>query len=36
MAVDRNIMRRWFSELWTKGRVEIIDELVAPDCVIHG
>src|SRR5690349_22581916 len=36
MAVDRNIMRRWFSELWTKGRTEIIDELVAPDCVIHG
>ena len=36
MAVDRNIMRRWFSELWTKGRLGIIDELVAPDCIIHG
>jgi len=36
MAVDRSILRRWFSELWTKGRTEIIDELVAPDCVIHG
>jgi len=36
MSADRNIMRRWFGELWTRGRVEIIDELVAPDCVIHG
>ncbi len=36
MAVNRNIMRRWFNELWNKGRVKIIDEMVAPDCVIHG
>ena len=36
MAVDRNIMRRWFKELWTKGNTKIIDELVAPDCIIHG
>ena len=36
MAATRNFMRRWFDELWNKGRLEIVDELVAPDCVIHG
>ncbi len=36
MAVDRNILRRLFSELWTKGRLEIIEEIVAADCIIHG
>jgi hypothetical protein len=35
MAVDRNIMRRWFNELWNKGRVAIIDEMVTPDCIIQ-
>ena len=36
MAANRNVLRRLFSELWTKGRVEIIDEMVSADCVIHG
>jgi hypothetical protein len=36
MATTRNFMRRWFDELWNKGHLEIIDELVAPDCIIHG
>lgn len=36
MAASRNLMRRWFDELWNKGRLEIVDELLAPDCIIHG
>jgi hypothetical protein len=30
------IMRRWFDEVWTKGNKTAIDEMLAPDCVIHG
>ncbi len=26
---------RWFEELWNQGRLETIDELMDPDCVIH-
>jgi steroid delta-isomerase-like uncharacterized protein len=26
---------RWFEEVWNKGRRQVIDELLSPDCVIH-
>ncbi len=30
------IVRRWFDEVWTAGRVASIDTLMAPGCVVHG
>jgi hypothetical protein len=29
-------IRRWFEEVWNKGRVEAVDELFAADGVAHG
>lgn len=29
------VVRRWYDELWNKGRFEIIDELASPDGVLH-
>jgi steroid delta-isomerase-like uncharacterized protein len=33
---NRDLIRRWFEEVWNQGREQTIDELVAPDSVIHG
>jgi steroid delta-isomerase-like uncharacterized protein len=30
------LLRRWFDEVWTKGRAEAIDEMLASDAVVHG
>ncbi|HUB67085.1 MAG TPA: ester cyclase [Candidatus Methylacidiphilales bacterium] len=30
------LLRRWFEEVWNKGRIEIIDEMLSPDCVAEG
>jgi predicted ester cyclase len=30
------LTRRWFEEVWTKGRGEAIDEMMAHDVVAHG
>jgi steroid delta-isomerase-like uncharacterized protein len=30
------LVRRWFAEVWNAQREATIDELAAPDCVIHG
>lgn len=30
------LVLRWFEEVWNKGRVEAIDEMMAANCVIHG
>ena len=30
------IVRRWFEEVWVKGRPEAISEMMAGDCVVHG
>ena len=30
------LVRRWFEEVWNEGRAEAIDELLSPDCVVHG
>lgn len=32
---EREIGRRWFEEVWNKGRREAISEMLAPDGVIH-
>lgn len=33
---NKALLRRWFEEVWNKGRPEAIDEMMAADCVIHG
>jgi len=33
---NKNIVRRWFEEVWNQGRVETIDELFPPHGVAHG
>jgi steroid delta-isomerase-like uncharacterized protein len=33
---NKAIVRRWFEEVWNKGRSDAIDEMLAPDGVIHG
>ena len=32
----KGLVRRWFDEVWTEGRVASIDALMAPSCVVHG
>jgi steroid delta-isomerase-like uncharacterized protein len=29
------LARRWYDELWNKGRLEVIDELSSPDAMLH-
>ena len=33
---NKQVIRRWFEEVWNKGREEAIDELFAQDGVAHG
>ena len=33
---NKQVVRRWFEEVWNQGRVETIDELMATDAVAHG
>ncbi len=33
---NKALIRRWFEEVWNKGRGDAIEEMVAADCVIHG
>lgn len=35
---SRNVelVHRWFEEVWTKGRLSAIDELLTPEAFIHG
>jgi steroid delta-isomerase-like uncharacterized protein len=35
-ADNAELLRRWFEEVWNKGRVEAIDELFAADGLAHG
>jgi steroid delta-isomerase-like uncharacterized protein len=35
-AENKRLVRRWFEEVWNKGRSETVDELLAPDAVVHG
>lgn len=33
---NKTLVRRWFEEVWNQGRVEKIDELMAPDGIAYG
>ena len=30
------IARRWFREVWDEGKEEVIDQMLAPDAIVHG
>jgi steroid delta-isomerase-like uncharacterized protein len=34
--VNKALIRRWFEEVWNKGREEAIDEMFAEDGIAHG
>ena len=36
LEANKALLRRWFEEVWNKGRAEAIDEMLAADCVVHG
>jgi steroid delta-isomerase-like uncharacterized protein len=38
MRNERNVQlsRRWFAEVWNANRLEVVDEMLAPDVIIHG
>ena len=33
---NKALIRRWFEEVWDKGRTEAIDEMLTPDAIVHG
>ena len=33
---NADLARRWFEEVWNRQRAEAIDELLAPDTIVHG
>lgn len=33
---NKSLLRRWFEEVWNKGREEAIDEMFAEDGIAHG
>lgn len=33
---NKELMHRWFDQVWNKGNASAIDELLAEDAVIHG
>lgn len=33
---NKQLIQRWFEEVWNKGRADAIDEMIAEDCVVHG
>jgi len=33
---NKALVQRWFDEVWNKGRADAIDEMMAPDAVVHG
>jgi len=35
-AENKALLRRWFEEVWNKGRSEAIDEMLAADGIVHG
>jgi steroid delta-isomerase-like uncharacterized protein len=35
-AENIQVVKRWFDEVWNKGRMEAIDELFAADGIAHG
>jgi steroid delta-isomerase-like uncharacterized protein len=35
-AENKALVRRWFEEVWNKGSADAIDEMLAPDAIVHG
>jgi len=35
-AQNKTLVRRWFDQVWNKGRAEAIDELLTDRSVVHG
>src|SRR3990170_943704 len=35
-AENKALLRRWFEEVWNKGRTAAIDEILATNAVVHG
>lgn len=35
-AENKVLLRRWFEEVWNKGRSVAIDEMLTPQSVVHG
>ena len=35
-AENKALVRRWFEEVWNKGRVDAIGEMIADHSVVHG
>lgn len=33
---NKALVRRWFEEVWNKGRADAIDEMLAADGLVHG
>ena len=33
---NKALVRRWFEEVWNKGRAEAVDEMFAADGIAHG
>lgn len=33
---NKDLMRRWFEEVWNQGREEAIDEMMSEDIVVYG
>ena len=33
---NKELVRRWFEEVWNKGRADAIDEMFAPNGIAHG
>jgi len=36
LEANKALMRRWFEEVWNKGRTEAVAEMLSDDAVIHG
>lgn len=36
LDANKTLVKRWFDEVWNKGRAEAIDEMFAPDGIAHG
>jgi predicted ester cyclase len=36
MSATDTFMHRWFEQVWNEGRLDVIDEMMAPDAMMHG
>ena len=36
MSRSGTLLHRWFDQVWNEANADAIDQLLAPDCVIHG